>query len=140
MDIKIFLIKMIIITIIFVIFGILGFVIGIFLDNKVFEKYDNIKYRNKKKILIWLDIIFELAIFGIILFVGRTLFSTYLLPSFEHIINNTDFEERRDIKSTFAFIFTLTLLYVQYNLRLKLDHLAGINGNSNNNEPAVINK
>ena len=140
MNIKLFLIKMLIIIIIFVIFGILGFIIGIFLDKKIFQKYDTDKYKNKKKIFIWLDIVFELAVFSVILFVGRTLFSTYLLPSFEHLMNNTQFEERRDIKSTFAFIFTLTMLYIQYNLKLKLDHLAGTNGNSISKNPASNNK
>jgi hypothetical protein len=129
MNIKIFIIKLLIISIIFIIFGLLGFIIGIFLDQHIFIKYNVEEYKNKERYLIWLDIALQLMIFGIILFLGRSIFSQYLLPIFDYFINkNNDIitEEKRDIKSTFAFIFTLTLLYVQYNLKLKLDHLAGI--------------
>lgn len=121
--------KIVIITIIFVIFvifGILGFIIGIYLNQNVFDKYDKSKYNKKNKLLIWLDIALELGMFGIIIFVGRSLFSKFLLPTIYNYINKPDFNEQRDIKSTFAFIFALTLLYVQYNMKLKLDYLAGI--------------
>jgi len=118
--------KIVIITIIFVIFGLLGFKIGIYLDQNIFDKYEKNKYDNKKKILIWLDIAFELGIFGIIIFLGRSLFSKYLLTYIHNFVNKPDYNEQRDIKSTFAFIFALTLLYVQYNMKLKLDYLAGI--------------
>ena len=126
MNIKLFIIKLLIISIIFLIFGILGFFIGIYLDQHIFDKFDINKYKNKKRYLIWLDIAIELIVFSIVLFLARSIFSQYLLPIFEQLMNNTNFEERRDIKSTFAFIFTLTMLYVQYNLKLKLDYLAGI--------------
>lgn len=126
MEIIVYIKKIVIITIFFVIFGILGFNIGIYLDQNVFNKYDKNKYDNKKKILIWLDIAFELGVFGIIIFLGRSLFSNFLIPSIYNYINKPNFNEQRDIKSTFAFIFALTLLYVQYNMKLKLDYLADI--------------
>ena len=118
MNIKLLLKKLITIIIIFIVFGILGFFIGIFLDQQLFLKFNP----NKSKIYVWLDIAFELAVFGIFLFIARFTLGDYI----NKLIDTNDWNEQRDIKSTYAFIFTLTMLYVQYNLRLKIDYLSGV--------------
>ena len=109
------LIKLLTIIIIFIVFGILGFVIGIFLDKKIFPKFDP----NRSEFYTWIDIISELAVFGIFLFIARFTLGDYVTK----IVNTSDWNEQRDIKSTYAFIFTLTMLCVQYNLQKKLDYL-----------------
>ena len=115
MDWHLFIIKLITIVIIFIVFGILGFAIGIFLDKKLFPQFNP----NKSKFYMWLDIVLELAVFGIFLFIARFTLGDYIYK----LVNSNDWNEQRDIKSTYAFIFTLTMLYVQYNLQKKLDYL-----------------
>ena len=115
MNVKLTLIKLLTIIIIFIVFGILGFAIGIFLDKKLFPQFNP----NKSKFYIWADIVSELAVFGIFLFIARFTLGDYI----NKIVNTSDWNEQRDIKSSYAFIFTLTMLYVQYNLQKKLDYL-----------------
>ena len=115
MNLKLSLIKLLTIIIIFIVFGILGFIIGIFLDQTLFPKFNP----NKSKTLIWIDIVIELAVFGIFLFIARFTLGDYI----NKIVNSNDWNEQRDIKSSYAFIFTLTMLYVQYNLQQKLNYL-----------------
>ena len=115
MDWHLFIIKLITIVIIFIVFGILGFAIGIFLDKKLFPQFNP----NKSEFYIWADIVSELAVFGIFLFIARFTLGDYI----NKIVNTSDWNEQRDIKSSYAFIFTLTMLYVQYNLQKKLDYL-----------------
>ena len=115
MNLKLTLTKLLTIIIIFIVFGILGFAIGIFLDKKLFPQFNP----NKSEFYIWADIVSELAVFGIFLFIARFTLGDYI----NKIVNTSDWNEQRDIKSSYAFIFTLTMLYVQYNLQKKLDYL-----------------
>jgi len=116
-------IKMASIALLFIIFGILGFIFGILLDQNLFPQFELEKYKKKTKFEIWIDLALELAIFGILLYIIRNLVGKYILPNLYDNIWDFKWKDQRDVKS--AYTFTLTMLYVQYNMKKKLDYLAG---------------
>ena len=123
MKIGFYSIKIVSIALLFIIFGILGFICGILLDQNLFPQFELEKYKKKTKFEIWIDLALELAIFGILLYIIRNLVGKYILPNLYDNIWDFKWKDQRDVKS--AYTFTLTMLYVQYNMKKKLDYLAG---------------
>ena len=103
MKIGFYSIKIVSIALLFIIFGILGFICGILLDQNLFPQFELEKYKKKTKFEIWIDLALELAIFGILLYIIRNLVGKYILPNLYDNIWDFKWKDQRDVKSAYTF-------------------------------------
>ena len=115
--------KMVGVAIIFSIYLLLGFYVGVYLDKQVFKKFDEEEYKKKSKWCVFLEVCLEFSTIGVLLYLARN-FVEYFITPFIPIeqIFGFHWSNLRDLKSGYGFTFMA--LYFQNNLKKKLDLLA----------------
>lgn len=115
--------KVMAIAIVFSIYILLGFYIGVYLDKNIFNKYNEVIYKNKSKWCIFLEVCLDFSLIGILLYLVRNGVEYLLKPLIPiEKIFGFSWSKLRDLKSGYGFTFMI--LYFQNNLKKKLDILA----------------
>jgi hypothetical protein len=113
------------IAIVFSIYLLIGFYVGVYLDKQVFKKYDEEKYKKRSKWCVFLEVCIEFSTIGVLLYISRNLVEHFLTPLIPiNKIFGFNWSNLRELKSGYGFTFMA--LYFQNNLKKKLDLLAKI--------------
>ncbi len=119
-------VKILAIGFVFMLYLIIGFYVGLFLDNNVFGTFTKEKKRKNKKLYtrynIFFEVCYEFAIVGMLLYFVRNLVEFAISPIPLQGLFGFNWGALRDLKAGYGFTY-MCLLY-QENLRNKLLYLA----------------
>ena len=115
--------KMVGVAIVFSIYLLMGFYVGVYLDKQVFKQYNEEEYKKKSRWCIFLEVCIEFSTIGVLLYLARNFVEYFITPLIPiEKIFGFHWSNLRDLKSGYGFTFMA--LYFQNNLKKKLDLLA----------------